>query len=86
MIIEAVEGEFVWLVGAYFCKISHFLFNKISIQMNINSTPKRILAMIGIGIVLVLIFYAIGVPYNAIGSLTGGILFFVWMWLGGKWW
>lgn len=54
--------------------------------MKINSTPKRILAMIGIGIVLVFVFYAIGVPYHAIGSLTGGILFFVWMWLGGKWW
>lgn len=54
--------------------------------MNIQSILKRILAMIGIGIVLVLIFYAIGVPYNAIGSFTGGILFFVWMWLGGNWW
>ena len=54
--------------------------------MKINSTPKRILAIIGIGFVLVLIFYAIGVPCNAIGSLTGGVLFFVWMWLGGKWW
>jgi hypothetical protein len=53
--------------------------------MKINSTLKRILAMIGIGIVLVFIFYAIGVPHNAISSLTGGILFFVWMWLGGKW-
>jgi hypothetical protein len=42
--------------------------------------------MIGIGIVLVLILYAIGIPHKAIGSLTGGILFFVWMWLGGKWW
>lgn len=45
--------------------------------MNIQSVLKRILAMIGIGIVLVLIFYAIGVPYHAIGTLTGGILFFV---------
>ena len=54
--------------------------------MKVNPTPKRILAMIGIGIVLVMIFYAIGVPNNAIGSLTGGILFFVWRWLGGKWW
>ena len=54
--------------------------------MKINSTPKRILAMIGIGIVLVLIFYAVGIPHKSIGSLTGGILFFVWMWLGGKWW
>ena len=52
--------------------------------MKINSTLKRILAMIGIGIVLVLILYAIGVPHKAIGSFTGGILFFVWMWFGGK--
>ena len=41
--------------------------------------------MVVIGIVLVLLFYAIGVPQKAIGNLTGGILFFVWMWLGGKW-
>ena len=54
--------------------------------MKINTTPKRIFAMIGIGIVLILILYAIGIPHKAIGSLTGGILFFVWMWLGGKWW
>ena len=54
--------------------------------MKISSKPKRILAMVVIGIVLVLLFYAIGVPQKAIGSLTGGILFFVWMWLGGKWW
>lgn len=53
--------------------------------MKINSKPKRILAMIGIGVVLVLLFYAIGVPLKSIGALTGGILFFVWMWLGGKW-
>lgn len=37
--------------------------------MNIQSILKRILAMIGLGIVLVLIFYAIGVPHKAIGSL-----------------
>ena len=53
--------------------------------MKISSKPHRILAMVVIGIVLVLLFYAIGVPQKAIGSLTGGILFFVWMWLGGKW-
>ena len=53
--------------------------------MKINSTPKRILAMIAIGVVLVFLFYAIGVPHNTIGSLTGGILFFAWLWLGGKW-
>ena len=53
--------------------------------MSINSKPKRILAMIGIGAVLVLLLYAIGVPQKSIGIITGGILFFVWMWLGGKW-
>lgn len=54
--------------------------------MKIESKFKRILAMIGIGAVLALIFYAIGLPQKSIGPLTGGILFFVWMWLGGKWW
>lgn len=54
--------------------------------MKIDSTPKRILAMIGIGAVLVLTLYLIGVPQKSIGALTGGILFFVWMWLGGNWW
>ena len=53
--------------------------------MPINSKPKRILAMIGIGAVLVLLLYAIGVLQKSIGIITGGILFFVWMWLGGKW-
>ena len=54
--------------------------------MRIDSKPKRIVAMIAIGAVLVLFFHLIGVPQKAIGALTGGILFFVWMWLGGKWW
>ena len=36
--------------------------------MNIQSILKRILAMIGIGIVLVLIFYAIG--YHIMPSVT----------------
>ncbi len=53
--------------------------------MQIHSTPKRILAMIGVGGLLVLIFYLIGIPQKSIGVLTGGILFFVWIWLGGKW-
>ena len=52
--------------------------------MKIHSRPLRILAMIGIGALLALIFYAIGFPQKSIGPLTGGILFFVWMWLGGK--
>lgn len=55
-------------------------------SMKIDSTPKRILAMIGTGAVLVLTLYLIGVPQKSIGALTGGILFFVWMWLGGNWW
>ena len=54
--------------------------------MKITSKPLRILAMIGIGIVLALVFYAIGLPQKSIGLLTGGILFFVWPALGGKWW
>lgn len=54
--------------------------------MKIQSKPLRILAMIGIGIVLALIFYAVGLPQKSIGPLTGGILFFVWPALGGKWW
>jgi hypothetical protein len=54
--------------------------------MKIQSKPLRIIAMIGIGIVLVLIFYAIGLPQKSIGPLIGGILFFVWPALGGKWW
>ena len=36
--------------------------------------------------VLALVFYAIGLPQKSISPLTGGVLFFVWMWLGGKWW
>lgn len=51
--------------------------------MKIKSTPKRILAMIVIGVVLALIQLAIGMKPS--GALIGGILFFVWIWLGGKW-
>ncbi|MEE1096406.1 MAG: hypothetical protein UH084_07560 [Paludibacteraceae bacterium] len=54
--------------------------------MKITSKPLRILAMVGIGIVLALIFYAIGLPQKSIGPLTGGILFFIWPALGGSWW
>ena len=53
--------------------------------MKISSTPKRILAMIGIGALLVVLFYAVGVPPRSIEVLTGGVVFFVWIWLGGKW-
>ena len=42
--------------------------------MNIQSILKRILAMIGIGIVLVLIFYAIG--YHIMPSVTLPVAFF----------
>ena len=52
--------------------------------MRIHSNPKRILAMVGIGVLLALVFYLIGVPQKSIGVLTGGILFFVWIWLGSK--
>ena len=54
--------------------------------MKISSKPHRILAMVVIGILLVLLFYAVEIPQKSIGSLTGGTLFFVWLWLGGKWW
>ena len=51
--------------------------------MKIESKPKRILAMIVIGVVLALIQLAIGMRPS--GVLIGGVLFFVWIWLGGKW-
>ena len=54
--------------------------------MKIQSKLFRILAMVGIGIVLVLILYAIGLPQKSIGPLTSGILFFIWPALGGNWW
>lgn len=54
--------------------------------MPIDSKPKRVVVMVVIGFVLALTLYALGVPQKRIGPLTGGILFFVWMWLGGKWW
>ena len=54
--------------------------------MKITSKSLRILAMVGIGIVLALVFYAIGLPHKSIGPLTGGILFFIWPVLGGQWW
>ena len=43
--------------------------------MKISSTPKRILAMIVIGIVLAVLLLTVGVPQKSIGVLTGGILF-----------
>ena len=36
--------------------------------------------------VLALVFYAIGLLQKSIGPLTGGVLFFIWLVLGGKWW
>ena len=35
-----------------------------------------------IGIVLAVLFHAVGVSQKSIGVLMGGILFFVWMWQG----
>ena len=52
-------------------------------EMKIESKFKRILVMIVIGIILALIQLAIGMRPN--GALIGGVLFFVWIWLGGKW-
>lgn len=51
--------------------------------MKIESKPKRILVMIIIGVLLALIQLAIGMRPS--GTLIGGVLFFVWIWLGGKW-
>ena len=51
--------------------------------MKIESKPKRILAMIVIGVVLALIQLAIGMKPS--GALIGGVLFVGWIWLGGKW-
>ena len=45
----------------------------------------RVKSAVGIGALLVVLFYAVGVPPRSIGVLTGGVLFFVWIWLGGKW-
>jgi hypothetical protein len=52
-------------------------------NMKIESKPKRVLVMSVIGVVLALIQLAIGMKPS--GALIGGVLFFVWIWLGGKW-
>lgn len=51
--------------------------------MRVDSKFKRVLAMIAIGFALVLIQYLI--TGRASGVIIGGILYFVWQWLGGKW-
>lgn len=51
--------------------------------MKIESKLKRVLVMIVIGVLLALILLAIGMKPS--GALIGGVLFFVWIWLGGKW-
>jgi hypothetical protein len=51
--------------------------------MKIESKLKRIFAMIVIGGLLALIQLVIGMKPS--GALIGGVLFFVWIWLGGKW-
>lgn len=51
--------------------------------MKIKSKLKRIFAMIVIGVMLALIQLVIGMKPS--GALIGGVLFFVWIWLGGKW-
>ena len=51
--------------------------------MRIDSNFKRVLAMRAIGFALVVIQYLI--TGRASGVMTGGILYFVWKWLGGKW-
>lgn len=53
--------------------------------MKIKSTLYRVLAMIGIGTALVLCLVLLGCSQHLAAVLTGGILFFVWPMLGGKW-
>ena len=53
--------------------------------MKIESKPLRVLAMIGIGIVLTLTLILLGCSRHLTAILTGGVLFFVWPLLGGKW-
>ena len=50
--------------------------------MKIESKLKRVLVMIVIGVLLALIQLAIGMKPS--GALIGGVLFFVWICLGGK--
>lgn len=53
--------------------------------MKIESKTLRVLAMIAIGVVLAVILLLLGCSQRLTAILTGGILFFVWPWLGGKW-
>lgn len=53
--------------------------------MKIESKTLRVLAMIAIGVVLAVILLLLGCSQRLTAILTGGILFLVWPWLGGKW-
>ena len=53
--------------------------------MKIESKPKRIVAMIAIGVVVAVVLILLGCSQRLTAILTGGILFFAWLWLGGKW-
>lgn len=53
--------------------------------MKIESKPLRILAMIGIGAILSITLILLGCSQHLAAVLTGGVFFFVWPMLGGKW-
>ena len=53
--------------------------------MKIESKPVRIVAMIAIGVVVAVVLILLGCSQCLTAILTGGILFFAWLWLGGKW-
>lgn len=53
--------------------------------MKIESKPLRVLAMIGIGTILSIMLMLLECSQHLAAVLTGGLLFFVWPWLGGKW-
>ncbi|MGM9783040.1 MAG: hypothetical protein ACI3ZV_06060 [Paludibacteraceae bacterium] len=53
--------------------------------MNIHSKTARIVAMIALGIIVASMLVSLGCSQRLTVVLTGGILFFAWPWLGGKW-
>ena len=53
--------------------------------MKIQSKPVRIVVMIIIGIIVASVLVGVGCSQRLTAILTGGILFFAWPWLGGKW-
>lgn len=53
--------------------------------MNIESKLIRILVMIGVGAIMSFILILLGCSQHFAAVLTGGVLFFIWPMLGGKW-